>query len=71
MTASNAEITDEIVTELSSYSLDRLPQVKKKWIHEINCSDLPFSVKVKAIYFAGTACDLVMQEKNKRHNDLP
>lgn len=65
MTGGTSSI-DKIVTELSSYSLDRLPQVKKRWIYEINKSSLPFCVKVKAVYFAGTACDLVIQEVREK-----
>lgn len=63
MAVNDADFIDRIITELDSYSLDRLPWVKKQWIHEINVSDVPFSVKVKVIYLAGAACDLVIQKK--------
>ena len=63
MRYSNADFIDGIINELDSYSIERLPWVKKQWIHEINVSEFPFSVEVKAIYLAGMACDLVMQAK--------
>lgn len=66
MTVKDAEFIDRIVAELDSYSLDKLPQVKKKWIHAINCSDFPFGFKVIAIYMAGMVCDLVIQKKEKQ-----
>ncbi len=66
MQYSNADFIDEIINELESYSMDRLPRVKKQWIHEINVSDFPFRVKILMVYMAGTVCDFVIQEKKER-----
>ena len=51
---------------MEGYSLDRLPWVKKQWIHAINTEDFPFRVKILMVYMAGTVCDFVIQEKKER-----
>ena len=62
----DTDYIDRIIAELEGYSLDRLPWVKKQWIHEINVSDFPFRVKILMVYMAGTVCDFVIQEKKER-----